>query len=71
MVYYFTSTGKDATGLLDSLDGYKYENKACISCIFKLWDNIFILVVEPPVTLFMGEDKHESKYYCIWSSWSV
>ena len=24
MVYYFTSTGKDATGLLDSLYGYKY-----------------------------------------------
>ena len=27
MVYYFTSTGKDATGLLDSLGGHKYENK--------------------------------------------
>ena len=26
MVYYFTSTGKDATGLLDSLYWYKYEN---------------------------------------------
>ena len=26
MVYYFTSTGKDATGLLDSLGGHKYEN---------------------------------------------
>ena len=27
MVYYFTSTGKDATGMLDSVDPYKCENK--------------------------------------------
>ena len=26
MVYYFTSTGKDATGMLDSVDPYKCEN---------------------------------------------